>query len=221
MAGRVISVGDLHGCSTALAALVRAIDPRPDDTVVMLGDYCDRGLDTKGVFDLLIDLSRRCNLIAVTGNHDEAMLNARRDKTALRFWLEMGGVATLDSYGDSGRLNLIPSAHWRFLESCLPYYETPTHFFVHANYAADLPLDRQSGRTLRWLSLHDHLPPAHVSGKIAVVGHTPQAEVLNVGHLIALDTNCCEGGWLTVMEVSSGMVWQADERGRLRHPAAC
>lgn len=216
MAGRVISIGDLHGCSAALAALVRAIDPRPDDTLVVLGDLCNRGLDTKGVFDLLIDLRRNCNLIAVAGNHDETLLNARRDKGAFRMWMEMGGLVSLDSYGDSGRLSLIPSAHWRFLESCVAYYETPTHFFVHANYDSNLPLDRQSGRTLRWLSLHDHLPPPHASGKIAVVGHTPQAEVLNVGHLIALDTNCCDGGWLSALDVGTGQLWQADERGRLR-----
>lgn len=216
MTDRVIAIGDIHGCSTALASLVRAIDPRPEDTLVVLGDLGNRGLDTKGVIDLLIDLGRECKLVAVAGNHDEAMLNARRDKAAFRFWLEMGGVVTLDAYGDSGRLSLIPSAHWRFLESCVSYYQTPTHFFVHANYDAHLPLDRQSGRTLRWLSLHDHLPPAHVSGKIAVVGHTPQAEVLNAGHLIALDTNCCDGGWLSALDVGTGQLWQADERGRLR-----
>ena len=68
---------------------------------------------------------------------------------------------------------------------------------------------------MRWLSLHNHLP-LHVSGRVAVVGHTPQAEVLNVGHLIALDTNCCDGGWLSALDVGTGQLWQADERGRLR-----
>ena len=60
MAGRVIAVGDVHGCSVALAALIRAIDLRADDTLVMLGDYCDRGIDTRGVIDLLIELRDRC-----------------------------------------------------------------------------------------------------------------------------------------------------------------
>ena len=216
MRDRVIVIGDIHGCSAALAALVQAIDPRPDDMVVTLGDYGDRGHDTRGVFDLLIGLRDRCRLVPVLGNHDEAMLAARRDKAAFRFWLEMGGIASLDSYSDSGKLSLIPLSHWRFLESCLPCYETPSHFFTHANYLPDVPLDRQDGRTLRWLSLLDHMPPPHVSGRIAVVGHTPQPEVLNAGHLIALDTNCCDGGWLSALDVWTGQLWQADERGRLR-----
>lgn len=53
MAGRILAIGDLHGCSTALAALLQAIDPQPDDTIITLGDYIDRGLDSKGVLDQL------------------------------------------------------------------------------------------------------------------------------------------------------------------------
>jgi serine/threonine protein phosphatase 1 len=206
---RTIAIADIHGCSDALASILRAIAPQPDDTLISLGDYVDRGMDSKGVLDMLIELSKCCRLVPILGNHDEMMLKARESKFAFREWMEIGGIATLDSYGSSGQIDLIPDEHFEFLESCLPWFETDTHFFVHANYDPELPLDQQDERTLRWLSLRDYVPGPHVSGKIAVVGHTPQPEILNLGHLICLDTGCAYGGTLTAMEMESGEVWQS------------
>jgi len=71
------------------------------------------------------------------------------------------------------------------------------------------PLDQQHEQVLRWLSLRDHIPGPHLSGKVAVVGHTPQKEVLNLGHLICLDTGCATGGKLTAMDIGSEEVWEA------------
>jgi serine/threonine protein phosphatase 1 len=63
------------------------------------------------------------------------------------------------------------------------------------------------------------VPTPHCSGKIAVVGHTPQVsgEILDLGHLVCLDTGCGVGGWLTALDVESGAVWRVDEAGRPRH----
>jgi serine/threonine protein phosphatase 1 len=105
----------------------------------------------------------------------------------------------------------MPDQHFDFLRSCLPYFETDTHFFVHANYDPGLPLDHQDGHTLRWLSLRDQIPKPHFSGKITVVGHKPMREVLRLRHLIGLDTGCCFGGTLTAMEVKTGEIWQMAE----------
>ena len=63
MPHRTIAIGDVHGCSAALAALIHAIGPGPEDVLVTLGDYIDRGPDSRGVLDLLIDLGRRCRLV--------------------------------------------------------------------------------------------------------------------------------------------------------------
>jgi len=60
---RIFAIGDIHGCSDALASLLQAINPRPDDTIIPLGDYVNRGMDSKGVLDTLIELSSRCRLI--------------------------------------------------------------------------------------------------------------------------------------------------------------
>jgi serine/threonine protein phosphatase 1 len=208
MMPRTIAIADIHGCSNALASILRDIEPQPNDTIITLGDYVNRGMDSKGVLEMLIELSKQCRLIPILGNHDEMMIKARRSRSAFRHWMEFGGIETLDSYGDSGQIRLVPKEHFDFLESCLPFFETDTHFFAHGNYDASLPLDQQDDRRLRWVSLRDHVPGPHVSGKIAVVGHTPQSEVLNLGHLICLDTGCVYGGKLTAMEMGSGEVWQ-------------
>jgi len=205
---RTIAIGDIHGCSNALVSLLRAIDPQPDDTIITLGDYVDKGHDSKGVLNMLIKLSERCRLVPILGNHEEQMLRARNDTAEFKRWMEFGGIVTIDSYGSSGHIDLIPDEHFDFLESCVPYFETGTQFFTHGNYDPDLPLDQQDGRMLRWLSLRDFAPRPHCSGKIAVVGHTPQPEVLDPGHLICLDTGCAYGGKLTAMEMVSGKVWQ-------------
>jgi serine/threonine protein phosphatase 1 len=206
---RTIAIGDIHGCSDALRSILRAIDPRPKDTIICLGDYVDKGIDSEGVIDLLIDLMGKCRLVPLLGNHEEMMLQARKSKAVFRRWMELGGIVTLDSYGSSGQINLIPDVHFQFLESCLAWFETDTHFFVHANYDPTFPLDEQEAHALRWISLRDHVPGPHVSGKIAVVGHTPQQEVLDLGHLICLDTGCAYDGKLTAMEMGMGKVWEA------------
>jgi len=114
MPGRTIAIGDVHGCSAALDALIAAIRPRPDDTIVALGDYINRGPDTRGVLDRLIDLGRRCHLVPILGNHDQMLLEARSGLHPTT-WLGMGGLATLDSYGPGRDLDLIPDEHFEFL----------------------------------------------------------------------------------------------------------
>jgi serine/threonine protein phosphatase 1 len=220
---RTLAIGDIHGCSTALAALLKAIAPQPDDTIITLGDYVNRGHDSKGVLDQLLELQSCCNLVAIRGNHDQTLLKAFDDEAAYRLFMEMGGITTLDSYGDSGQLDLVPEEHREFLKSCRLYYETRTHFFVHANYSPLLPLPDQDERILLWLSLRDFVPGPHCSGKIAVVGHTPQVsgEILDLGHLVCLDTGCGVGGWLTGIDLGSGEVWQVNEGGRLRANSSC
>jgi serine/threonine protein phosphatase 1 len=214
---KTIAIGDIHGCSAALAALVDAIGVEPDDMIVPLGDYVDRGSDSKGVLDQLIELGKRCRLVPILGNHEEMLFRARDNRADLHFWLSCGGEATLDSYGKTRQLDLVPPEHLDFLESCLPYFETETHVFLHANYKPTVPIAELDEYTIRWLSLRDYVPPErHASGKTVIVGHTPQSEILDLGFLVDLDTGCCYGNWLTALDVTSGQVWQANERGELR-----
>jgi predicted MPP superfamily phosphohydrolase len=78
---RTIAVGDVHGCSAALAALVRAIAPTSLDTLVFLGDYIDRGPDGRGVPGQVIALGERCGVVPLLGNHEEMLLAVLEDQS--------------------------------------------------------------------------------------------------------------------------------------------
>jgi serine/threonine protein phosphatase 1 len=214
---REIAIGDIHGCSAALEAVIHAIQPGPGDTVVILGDYIDWGPDGRGVLDQLVALSEGCTLVPLLGNHEEMLLAAREGRSDLQFWLKFGGRDTLASYGLAEEPGGIPPEHFRFIQGCRDYFESARHFYAHAYYDPHLPLYRQNLDALRWSSL----PPApepHCSGKVAVVGHTPQksGEVLDLGFLKCIDTFCHGGGWLTALEVNTGQLWQANQAGELR-----
>ena len=171
----------------------------------MLGDVIDRGPDSRGVIDPLISLGRRCKLIVLMGNHEEMLLTALNGYSDRRYWLLFGGQDTLDSYGiKSGNPNEIPQSHLDFLRAGSLFYECETHFFVHAYYDPWCPLEAESSTTLIWKKLDPAHAVAHRSGKIAVVGHTPQPSVLDLGFLKCIDTGCGHGGPLTALDVSSG-----------------
>ena len=218
MASRIIAIGDIHGCSRALDVLLTQVQPQPGELVIPLGDYVDRGPDSRGVLDRLVQLGRCCQLRPLLGNHDKMMLEVVKEESEPHQWIRFGATETLDSYGFGGDLSVIPADHIQFLEDCLPYIETERHFFVHANYVASLPLEEQDDRHLRWKTLREGIPEPHCSGKKAVVGHSADegGDILDLGHLVCLDTCCYGGGWLTAMDVVSGQAWQANQQGNFR-----
>lgn len=215
---RLFAIGDIHGCAPALAEMVRWIDPKSDDVVVTLGDYVDRGPDSKGVVEQLIQLSQSTQLISLIGNHEEMMLDVIRGDASHHSWLRYGGVDTLESYGFNGDLAFLPESHQQFLDGLGDFFETDDFFFAHANYEADVPLANQTHDALRWRSLNDVIPPPHESGKVCVVGHTAQTsgEILNLGHLVCIDTYCYGGGYLSALELHSGTLYQVDKDGTRR-----
>jgi len=229
MPSRTIAIGDVHGCSRAFETLLAVIEPGADDVIVALGDYVNRGPDSRGVLERLIALERQCNLIPLLGNHDQMLLQVLLDSRAghpraLSSWLHIGGNATLASYGGSldqitgAALMHIPAEHVAFLEHCRDYHESETHIFIHAKYDPVLPMAVQPFELLRWESLRDGIPGPHVSGKTVIAGHTSQktGEILDLGHLVCIDTYCYGGGWLTALDVQTRQVWQASGQGELR-----
>lgn len=214
---RTFAIGDMHGCATALARLLEEIQPTADDTIVGIGDYVDRGMESAQVIETLIDLVTKTKFVPLIGNHEMMMYQAIfNGKTEFDFWFQHGGNATLASYG--GRLENIPQHHIMFLSHCIRFFETDTHFFVHANYLPDLPLENQPDSTLFWQHLRTFFPPPHLSGKVAIVGHTPQpdGEVIDYGHIKAIDTYCYGDQWLSALDVDTGLVYQANNLGEFR-----
>lgn len=217
---RLLTIGDIHGCHTALQALLDFVPVRPDDLLVTLGDYVDRGPDSCRVLDWLIARLTTGMLVPLLGNHEIMMMEARDEAYLLEFWLSVGGDKTLESYSTGATeatLSDVPQAHWTFLErQTKRYYETKTHFFVHANALPDWSLADQPDEILFWEKFRN--PPPHKSGKIMVCGHTPQKSYipLDIGHAICIDTWIYHDGWLTCLDPATGEYWQANQQGQTR-----
>lgn len=218
---RHLAIGDIHGCISALTALLDFVAPGPDDTIVTLGDYVDRGPDSAAVLEFLIELGETHNLVSLRGNHEIMMLEARDKKSWLQPWLSYGGAATLRSYSaaddDAGSFADIPDTHIDFLENGLvSYHECQSHFFVHANADADVALADQSDAALYWRKYDN--PERHCSDKIMVCGHTVQESGVprSNGDSVCIDTWAYGAGWLSCLDVGSGKIWQANEAGDRR-----
>ena len=212
---RLIAIGDIHGCSSILQVILKGINPQPEDRIVLLGDYINRGPDSKGVVDQIIDLKEKCWVDTICGNHEEMLLGAfQGGKSDHDFWCKFGGDQTLASYGVDN-VKHIPREHLLFIADCVDYVETEKFIFVHAGCSSELPLDRNSVTMLRWNRLDQDAPP-HISGKTVVCGHTTQKQVFDSGHLVCIDTGCgvWPGGRLTAIDLLSGKIWQATGKSK-------
>jgi serine/threonine protein phosphatase 1 len=220
---RHLAIGDIHGCRAALDHLLNFVRPRPQDLIITVGDYIDRGPDSRGVLDRLVELKLNTQLIPLRGNHELMMLAAKQGgRHNLRSWLTHGGVETLESYAppgeEHGGLHDIPTRHWAFVENaCIDWYETENHLFVHAGVNPDLPMEQQTSEWLHWQFLQAQRQP-HQSGKITIVGHSEQRDGIpkvQPGY-IAIDTFAYGLEWLTCLDPDSGEYWQANELGHTR-----
>jgi len=215
MPSRTLAIGDIHGCDVALAHLLERLNPTADDTVILLGDAVDRGPATRQVMDRLIALRTTCRLIFIMGNHEEMMRDAISGRGLFHAWLEAGGRETLESYG--GQVEDIPAAHIRFLMSAVPFHETETEIFVHANLEPNVSLKNQSADWLRWKHLGGS-ERAHASGKRLICGHTPQTDgvPLVLDGWVCLDTYAHGGKYLSALDVATDQVFQSSESGEIR-----
>ena len=216
---RLLAIGDIHGCLTALETLAAFVPIADDDLLVTLGDYVDRGPNTRAVLEWLIDRHSKETLIPLRGNHEIMLLEAREGDAELQFWLRYGGREALASYSDSPDVSLadIPEFHWWLIENeTRRYHETDTHIFVHAGLVPDLALADQPDDALFWQRFY--YPPPHQSGKTMICGHTAQREghPLNIGHAVCIDTWVYGEGWLTCLDPLTGDYWQANQRGETR-----
>jgi serine/threonine protein phosphatase 1 len=216
---RTLAIGDIHGCYKALTTLLSAVSPGTEDQFVFLGDYVDRGEDSRGVIELFLSDSRLKNAIFLRGNHEIMMMDSRADEIKSCNWQAFGGFETVLSYGAKvveDWKGVIPGNHWAFLESTRPYHETSNHIFVHGSVHPDLELKEQPDWQLYW-ERFDSVQP-HKSGKKIICGHTPQggAKIADIGYAACIDTAAVFGGWLTCLDAASGSFWQANEGGQVQ-----
>jgi serine/threonine protein phosphatase 1 len=218
-----LAIGDVHGCNTALARLLKTVQPTPEDRFVFLGDYIDRGPASREVIETLLELRKSYSTIFLRGNHEAMILEAREDSLKSNLWQSYGGLETLFSYDANYRqdwVSVIPKAHWEFFERTTRFFETETHIFVHACLDPELDIDEQPDWLLYW-EYFEHLRP-HKTGKRIICGHTLQrsGDADDVGFGVCIDTGAVVGGWLTCLDVASGKYWQANEKGSTRNGAS-
>jgi serine/threonine protein phosphatase 1 len=226
---RRIAIGDIHGCHVPLIILLEVIDHQPDDVIVTLGDYVDRGPGTRQVIDRLIALKDECEYHSLMGNHELMLLRSLGGKDDMGLWLRFGGRKTMQSYGHT-RLTgtftkdefkeIVPYDHISFLSNCKGFHEDDKNIYVHANYQWDAPMEEQTEDMSFWTHIDDSgVPPPHQSGKTVWVGHTPQksGNILDRGHVVGIDTTAFRDyGWLTAVDVDSRHIWQVNLEGEVR-----
>lgn len=220
------AVGDVHGRSDLLADMLELLEARAGEeqrqggppVLIFLGDYVDRGPDSAGVIDLL--LQRRpigYERHYLRGNHEQAMLAFLNDPLPNKNWLLQGGAETLLSYGiqppppvGAAEQDLIgvaqllmarlPDAHYDFLFGLERYVAFGDYAFVHAGVDASQPLEEQSDKALYWSRqafIADRRPFTHR----VVHGHTPVDEPYADHRRIAVDTGAYASGVLTAVRL--------------------
>ncbi|MGD1846781.1 MAG: metallophosphoesterase family protein [Salibacteraceae bacterium] len=213
------AIGDLHGSLTALKTLFHYQGFGAQDTLVFLGDYSDKGADTRGVIEFLLEQKQVLDLVFLKGNHDLMMAVARDHPERFEEWVFHGGQATLNSYGISKQTDWakhIPENHWNFLETGLPYWEKDNFIFVHAGVQPDTPLAEQPSHILLWEKNFN--PEPYAPNKTVICGHTARknGQIANYGHTICIDTFAHGGQWLTCLEVTNGSYLQTSETSDFR-----
>lgn len=225
----VYAIGDVHGQRRELERLIAMIEDDArrvraesgaEPLVVFLGDYVDRGRDSRGVLDLLCAMEARfdagsgiaCRFLA--GNHEVAMLDFLREPATGADWLNFGGVETLASYGvrasvgvsDPARCRALrdaleerlPDEHRGFLESLEPMVVLGGYAFVHAGIRPGVSLDRQRTQDLLWIR-EPFLSWEKPHEKMIVHGHTVVDQTEFRGNRIGIDTGAYATGILTAL----------------------
>lgn len=201
---RLFILGDIHGCLDPLKRMMDKIDWRPEeDGLIFLGDYIDRGADSKGVVDYIIEISNSSPLVqCLLGNHE----NILRDFLSSgdpRLLLLNGGITTLESYqvdekGDNEAL--IPPDHVAFFENLLLYIELDDYYVVHAGFRPGVEIEKQATEDLIWIR-EPFIFSDQDFGKKVIFGHTPLSEPLVMDNKIGLDTGAVYGNKLTCLEI--------------------
>jgi serine/threonine protein phosphatase 1 len=169
------AVGDIHGCLDKLQRLLAACEAHAGGRparYVFLGDYIDRGPQSRDVVDLLMrrQAARPGTIVCLRGNHEQMAIDAHASDRAVPLWLANNGASTLRNYGGSR----ISPEHLAWLEA-LPFcHDDGLRFFVHAGIDLTVPLDKQEPEVMLWmrepfLSECDHVD----CGRFVVHGHTP------------------------------------------------
>jgi serine/threonine protein phosphatase 1 len=198
--GKVFIIGDVHGCLKMLKKLMDSIDWRPEtDRLIFLGDYIDRGEDSRGVISYILGLLRTSSLVeCLMGNHEILLLNFLAGGDTDIFLLN-GGITTLESYQKQGEKQ-IPRDHLAFFQNLRPCIELEDYYVVHAGFRPGVATQKQNLEDILWIR-ESFIFSDYDFGKKVIFGHTPFAQPLVMDNKIGLDTGAVYGNQLTCLEL--------------------
>ena len=193
------AIGDVHGCIATLDELLERLAPTPEDELIFIGDYVDRGPNSRAVIQRLLEMEEaaesgtgpRC--IFLRGNHDQMMLDYidyPGDHDVYELWTINGGLSTLNSYVEDGGL-AVPDEHIEFLRRAMLVHETDDFVYVHAGLDPKKTISENLAPLDPLIALWTR---GHLKAKLnkwektVVCGHTPQRDPTNEPRLINIDT---------------------------------
>ena len=212
---RVFVVGDIHGCSAELAILLKHLSENEnltnDDIVIFLGDYIDRGPDTRGVIDLLVNFQAEYPKTRfLRGNHEDMLMDFFGFGGHLgHAFLYNGGLETIQSYGISvfsppnEMMRSLPENHFKFFCGLESIIVIDNFILVHAGLNPYLALDQQTGEDIFWIR-EPFLESPHRFEKTVIFGHTPHKEIFDHRpYKLGIDTGLVFGNKLSCFELKS------------------
>ena len=203
------AVGDIHGQIHMLEALLERVPFQEEDEIVFLGDYIDRGRDSRAVVDLLIRFRREYpESVFLRGNHEDMLLDYLSGGGSYHpgVYVMNGGDATLENYRDSSGDVWLPPEHLKFLDSLEWIHTSRGFIFVHAGLKPGVPVDSQDPMDMVWIR-EEFLHAECDFGKPVVFGHTPGWEMKNeLPFYLGIDTAAVMGGRLTCVQLAGGEV---------------
>ncbi|UXP31343.1 metallophosphoesterase [Reichenbachiella agarivorans] len=190
---RKLAIADIHGCTQSFKHLVEdVVALQSDDTLYLLGDYVDRGLDSKGTIDYIEELRRNYTIKALMGNHDLMMKNALEGGPKYDHWFKAGGEETLHSFGTTD-IKKIPDCYFDFIDTLDLFYETENAFLVHAGFNFDVPF-RDDTEAMLW-TRNERVDLQQTHGKKVIHGHTPKAVMQIIDDIrLGADNICIDAG---------------------------
>lgn len=184
---RYIAITDIHGELRKLENILSKIDLRDDDTFVFMGDYIDRGPDSKGVIEKVLEIKKHFKTICLIGSHEYALLHAKQDEYYNYLFWNYGGPETVKSYG--GRFENILNTHGDFFNSLKFYHLTEKYLFVHAGIDPRYDLEEQIETDLVYIRSAFYRNKHNLPQKI-IFGHTEFDAPLIQEDKICIDLGC-------------------------------
>jgi serine/threonine protein phosphatase 1 len=192
---RIVAVGDIHGCFRTFEKLILQLNPAKNDKLILLGDYIDRGPHPKEVLDLILTLIKEgFDIIPLIGNHENMLLESRRNALTFNMWMFNGGEATLKSFGVKSAMD-IEEKYINFFNGLRYYYSYQNYLFVHAGFNesnTDIFYDKSA---MLW-TRKECYQSKFFTDKTLIHGHTPinlnslEFAVANRSGVINVDTGC-------------------------------